>query len=315
MTLLILSISCIVGLFFGSFASVIITRLRSKKPGILNGRSECPACHTRLSPSELIPLISYISSLGKCRTCRTPISSLYPLLEIAVGIAFASMAWVLLSHGVSSIAAWVVLAALTFVTILYAVYDMLYMEVPDEVLVPAMFLLVLLLVVATLLPSWGKDVFWYFPSTSFLSDALLGGLILYSFFYLQILIPWVIYALKRKKYTLFQDILLWYFLFPFTLPRLLSASDTKDEAAELPTWVWAGDLRIALFIGLSLGWYLSLWSLAFTYIFGAVIGSIILSVVRRFGVRIPFWPLLAGGWFLALWLSGTTEYIVRSFVL
>ena len=315
MTPVVLSIAFFIGLFFGSFASVLITRIKNKKPGIFGGRSECPSCHARLSPSELIPLLSYILSRGRCRSCHTHISLFYPLLEITMGIAFMSIAWVLLSYAVFFPGAWILLCILAFITVLYAAYDILYMEVPDEILVPSIFWLVLLLLVATLIPSFGETLFWYFPSDAFLWEGLLGAFFIYTFFYLQILIPWVLFTLKKKNYSLLRDIFVWYFIFPFTLPRLLSRNEEPDTSEEIPTWIWAGDLRIALFIGLSLWGYLAIWFLIFTYISGALIGIVILVIIRRLGVRVAFWPILAWWWFMTLVLSWYTERIIGFFLL
>ena len=57
--------------FFGSFANVISLRLHSKKPGIMNGRSECPTCQHPLSWYENIPLVAFFVSEGKSRCCKT----------------------------------------------------------------------------------------------------------------------------------------------------------------------------------------------------------------------------------------------------
>lgn len=46
-------------------------------------RSACPSCHKTLSVRDLIPVLSWISSGGKCRYCKTPLSPRYPLIELA----------------------------------------------------------------------------------------------------------------------------------------------------------------------------------------------------------------------------------------
>jgi len=49
---------------------------------------------------------------------------------------------------------------------------------------------------------------------------------------------------------------------------------TKHEKIdeEIPTWVGGGDLRIALFIGITLGTIHGIASFAFAYIIGSIIG-------------------------------------------
>lgn len=42
----------------------------------------CPACKHLLAWHDLIPVLSWVSLGGKCRYCRKPISSQYPLVEL-----------------------------------------------------------------------------------------------------------------------------------------------------------------------------------------------------------------------------------------
>ena len=74
------------GLIFGSFGSVLITRIPSNEK--ITGRSQCPQCKTTLSALSLIPLVSFCLSRGKCRTCSKPIGKFYPLVELASGGLF-----------------------------------------------------------------------------------------------------------------------------------------------------------------------------------------------------------------------------------
>jgi prepilin signal peptidase PulO-like enzyme (type II secretory pathway) len=74
------------GLIFGSFGSVLITRVPNGEK--ITGRSRCPQCKTTLSAIGLIPLVSFCLSRGKCRTCNKPIGMFYPLIELASGAIF-----------------------------------------------------------------------------------------------------------------------------------------------------------------------------------------------------------------------------------
>lgn len=73
----------LLGLAFGSYLNVVIWRLRSGERGH-RSRSKCPDCHKVLTPSELIPLVSFFVLKRKCRGCEKPISWQYPLVEFAV---------------------------------------------------------------------------------------------------------------------------------------------------------------------------------------------------------------------------------------
>ena len=77
----------IFGACFGSFALVLGERLPINKNAV-NSHSECDNCHHILSWWELIPILSYIFLLGKCRHCHKRISIINPLMEIALGSLF-----------------------------------------------------------------------------------------------------------------------------------------------------------------------------------------------------------------------------------
>jgi prepilin signal peptidase PulO-like enzyme (type II secretory pathway) len=76
----------ILGLVFGSFGNVIVMRMPEDES--INGRSHCPHCHRTLTPIELIPLISFLIQMRRCRGCGVVISWQYPLVEIAGMILF-----------------------------------------------------------------------------------------------------------------------------------------------------------------------------------------------------------------------------------
>lgn len=62
---------------------------------IATGRSSCDACGRRLSPLELIPVVSFLIQRGKCRACGAPIPWVHPvgeLVALVIGI-FAVLAF------------------------------------------------------------------------------------------------------------------------------------------------------------------------------------------------------------------------------
>ncbi|HEX9462198.1 MAG TPA: A24 family peptidase [Alphaproteobacteria bacterium] len=73
--------------FIGSFLGVLITR--AKAPGtILWTRSICDACGHTLGASDLVPLVSWVATAGRCRYCATRIGLFYPAIELtATGVA------------------------------------------------------------------------------------------------------------------------------------------------------------------------------------------------------------------------------------
>ena len=75
------------GLIIGSFLNVCILRIPGGK-SIVMPASACPKCAAPIRPYDNIPVISYLILGGKCRACKTPISAMYPLVELLTGILF-----------------------------------------------------------------------------------------------------------------------------------------------------------------------------------------------------------------------------------
>src|SRR3989339_1142002 len=85
--LLFLVLFFAIGLFFGSFLTVLIDRIPRNES--IFGRSYCEVCKSVLSWKDLIPIVSFASLLAKCRYCKAPLSYYYPLIELVTGIIFS----------------------------------------------------------------------------------------------------------------------------------------------------------------------------------------------------------------------------------
>ena len=82
----------LVGLAFGSFLNVCLSRWPTGE-GIVHPRSHCRSCGRTLAWWENVPLASWLFLRGRCRSCRAWIGWRYPLVELAVGALWASVAW------------------------------------------------------------------------------------------------------------------------------------------------------------------------------------------------------------------------------
>ncbi len=77
----------VLGLAFSSFLNVCIDRLPGRA-SIVSPPSHCPACGRRLTPFDLIPLLSYLLLRGRCRYCGAPIPRRVLLVESVTGLLF-----------------------------------------------------------------------------------------------------------------------------------------------------------------------------------------------------------------------------------
>lgn len=153
--------AALLGLVLGSFSGAQVWRLRArqlvqdKKDGeeydkvelkrlqpltkakATNDRSQCLHCHHTLAWYDLIPLVSWLSTGGKCRYCRVSIGKFEPLIELGAATLFVTFFhyWITLYPD----GAWVGLALwgvmLTMFVILFA-YDLKWFLLPDVVMLP-----------------------------------------------------------------------------------------------------------------------------------------------------------------------------------
>ena len=75
------------GLVVGSFLNVCIYRLPLKK-SIAWPASHCTTCERPLDWYENVPVLAWLTLGGRCRTCHTSISAMYPVVELVTGALF-----------------------------------------------------------------------------------------------------------------------------------------------------------------------------------------------------------------------------------
>ena len=80
----------IFGIVIGSFLNVCIYRIPSKE-SIVFGGSHCTKCGSLIKWYDLIPVLSYLILMGKCRYCKEKISLQYPCIELINGIGYLSI--------------------------------------------------------------------------------------------------------------------------------------------------------------------------------------------------------------------------------
>ncbi|MFZ4126270.1 MAG: prepilin peptidase, partial [Rickettsiales bacterium] len=86
----VLPLAAVVGACIGSFITLISYRLpRDEKVGAT--RSRCTKCGTKLSPRDLIPVVSWVMSRGQCRHCHAPISLRYIITELLCAVGAAAI--------------------------------------------------------------------------------------------------------------------------------------------------------------------------------------------------------------------------------
>jgi leader peptidase (prepilin peptidase) / N-methyltransferase len=118
------------GLAVGSFCNVCIYRL-PREESIVFPSSHCVSCQNPIAWRDNVPILGYLTLLGKCRNCSSRISIIYPMVELITGILVAG---VYLNFGLSweTIIFSIVVPTLVVITII----DWEHQIIPDVITLP-----------------------------------------------------------------------------------------------------------------------------------------------------------------------------------
>lgn len=319
----------ILWMMFWSFASVVIYRLKSWEKWIWTWRSHCNSCWHMLNYKDLIPLFSYILNFWKCKYCKKKVSVIYPILEITSWFLYLFIWYFLIDF--SLIVWWNTLEItklfffliIWFLSIVYTFYDILFLEIHEAVLWIWVFFSILVLSLQTVFPA-----FHVIPFLPIMSESLI---VWTSAIVLTFIIVWLLYVIMLKWLKEMIDIiiLIWIILSLVWFKYLFDV-----ELSSIPilswviwalglfiffflqilisgwAWMWWGDLRIAILIGLIL-WipFTFAWGMI-TYLVWSILWIFLIIYSRinklknwtKMNTQIPFWP------FLALWFFITMFY-------
>ncbi len=269
----------LLGLCVGSFLNVVIERL-PEGAGIVGGRSRCPDCGHELAGRDLVPLLSFALLKGRCRYCGQKISWQYPLVELATGLLFAASI-----YG-SRFTVYVLLSTVFLIPVF--VIDLKHGIIPDKIVFPAVALVTSYQLLATGSKIWGL----YRNLKGDIGG--LGPYLLQTAFFKNH--AWL--ELRPLLWTLLGSVVL-YLLFSI-LHRLFAGRA-----------MGGGDVKLALLIGLIVGWPNMIVAVFSSFLTGAIV-SVILMLVgkKRFGETVPFGPFLVVGTYVALfWGEGILRYL------
>lgn len=171
----------VIGAFAGSFLNVVADRLPAGG-SLVSPRSYCMACLRRIPVRDLAPILGYAWLRGRCRHCAVRIPIRVVAVE-AVSAALFALAYLRLGYGL----AFGVFCACAALLLAIAVIDLEHRIIPNRLVVPSSFVLVIL---APFWPDFGIDrefVFEHARLASFVNSLLagVGGL---SFFWVVKLI-------------------------------------------------------------------------------------------------------------------------------
>ncbi len=257
----------VLGASVGSFLNVVSLRYNPDKflfGRSLLGRSRCPHCGRTLHWFELVPVLSFILQLGRCRHCRAALSLEYPITEILSGLIFVfiptrlkSPYFILNLYSMFSVisALWI----LVFVALLLvALIDIRLSIIPDELNIALLVLGIIL--IFTSQPGFG----------------LAGGSFLESFaplfgFRENIWVNHVLGALVAGLFFLGLIFI------------------TRGRG------IGMGDLKLAVPLGLIFGWPDTIFIVGVAFVIGSLFGAyIMLFQGKTLKSYLPLGPFLVG---------------------
>jgi leader peptidase (prepilin peptidase)/N-methyltransferase len=118
------------GLCIGSFLNVCMYRL-PRRESLVSPGSRCTSCSRSLSWYENIPVASWIVLGGRCRTCRAPVSGLYPAVEL---LTAATVLGAYLLYGLTALG--IVRALFACSLIVLFVTDLQHKILPNVITLP-----------------------------------------------------------------------------------------------------------------------------------------------------------------------------------
>lgn len=243
----------VLGLAFSSFLNVCIDRLPGRA-SIVSPPSHCPACGRRLTPLDLIPLISYLLLRGRCRYCGAPIPRRVLLVESVTGLLFVLL-WYRAGSPPYGLSLRLLLATLyTCFFIVIFFIDLEHQLVLNRVIYPA---IVVALLAIPLTPNHDA------------AELLGGGAIGFGLLFLIAFI--------------------------------------------YPAGMGMGDVKLATFIGLVVGFPSVFAALLISFVTGGLIGGgLLLTGLKGRKDPIPFAPfLVAGGMVAMLYGQQIIDWYVR----
>jgi leader peptidase (prepilin peptidase) / N-methyltransferase len=289
------------GLIFGSFFNVVIYRTPQKMT--LGDRSVCPKCGMVIRWYDNIPLLSYAVLRGRCRGCREPISLRYPIVEATTSGLFVLIYWWSRGNAPSELglpAGRIVTPELFIgllmvsILIIVSAIDISDGIVPNRIMYPGIVAMLLLVIAISLFRGHPGRIALSVASAAIGGGFLMAAGLLYGLLFLR----------GERKPPDEEET-------EHPQHKVLdinseedTASDGDEEELGIPTGIGMGDVKLAVFCGLALGyfhWYLIVVMIVAGFLFGAL-ASIPMLVLAKKGRRdrLPFAPFLAAGAVVAL---------------
>jgi len=251
------------GAAIGSFIGVVADRYKEDLPiwdrEIIGGRSHCEFCGKKLRWFELIPILSFLSQKGKCRSCNHKLGLRYLYTEIISGLLFVFVPSMLSQNFYLLSSTFYILSALWLLVfsflLLISLIDKRLRIIPNEA--------------SAAIVIFGALIIFFQPFNEF-SRSFIGH---YAMLFGWHFNPWLNHMLGAAAAGIFFAALIFI---------------TKGRG------MGGGDMKLAAALGFVFGWPDILLVAILSFIIGSVFGiGAILLKKERLKSHIAFGPFLA----------------------
>lgn len=301
--MLIFVLGFVLGLVLGSLILCLANRSLTKES--FWGRSYCDNCKKQLNWYDLFPVLSYLFLKGKCRFCKNKITIEALLVEILAGLIIGLLFYLYIpldlitNPGLNTLARLADVGFYTFtisILMICFITDIKTGLIPDRITYPSVVVAMVSQVSLVLLKT---ALLYQSLNTNTIGRYLLPPYSDYFFRQVQNL-AWPLigsYLLGAVALGLFFGGLIF-----FTRGRGMGG----------------GDLKLGIFMGLALGFNLSVLAVFSAFLLGSIVGiGLLISRFKHFGQTIPFGPFLAIGGIVAVFyghkiISWYSNYLLSS---
>jgi leader peptidase (prepilin peptidase)/N-methyltransferase len=153
----------VLGLLTGSFLNVCIYRM-PRGESIIFPSSRCTRCNTRLRADDMVPVLSHLFLMGRCRYCGTSVSFRYSFVEILTAVCFLAV-YATFGIAIETVIYTVVICGLIVISFI----DLDVQIIPDEISIGGTVLGIITGILVSVYPGYGLTGY-----TIGITDSLLG---------------------------------------------------------------------------------------------------------------------------------------------
>ena len=230
---------------------------RKSKYSIVSGRSMCEKCEHVLEVRDLVPVLSWLSTKGRCRYCKGKIGWQVPLIEVFMASIFMVLYWYfpLELSGAENVTLFVLWLMYAVGLVAAAVYDLRWLILPNRIILPLVTIAILAVFMQAVVFGGGAD-----HVKDSIVGMLIGGGLFYALFQLSngrwigggdvklgFFMGLALGALKAAIALWLAFAIAFVVIVPLLLLKIITRKDPVPFGpflilSTLTTWLWGQDL-------------------------------------------------------------------------